>query len=118
MPASSGTVGPIDIKLIIVAHADNAPMESFFHTLRTERVHHRQYQTRTEAQHDILAFIEGFYNRTRLHSAIGYIPPIQMELKLLNPVHFFGGRSFPGSLPSFRCYSGLHALRVDPKQNT
>jgi transposase InsO family protein len=60
---------------------DNAPMESFFHTLKTELVHHRQYETRAEAQRDIFAFIEGFYNRTRLHSAIGYISPIEMELK-------------------------------------
>jgi putative transposase len=60
---------------------DNAPMESFFHTLKTELVHHRDYRTRAEAQHDIFAFIEGFYNRTRLHSAIGYIAPIEMELK-------------------------------------
>jgi len=60
---------------------DNAPMESFFHTLKTELVHHRQYATRTEAQRDIFAFIEGFYNRTRLHSAIGYISPIEMERK-------------------------------------
>ena len=60
---------------------DNAPMESFFHTLKTERVHHRQYKTRAEAQRDIFAFIEGFYNRTRRHSAIGYISPIEMELK-------------------------------------
>jgi putative transposase len=60
---------------------DNAPMESFFHTLKTELVHHRQYKTRAEAQHDIFAFIEGFYNRTRLHSAIGYIAPLEMELK-------------------------------------
>ena len=60
---------------------DNAPMESFFHTLKTERVHHRQYATRAEAQRDIFAYIEGFYNRTRRHSAIGYISPIAMELK-------------------------------------
>jgi len=60
---------------------DNAPMESFFHTLKTERVHHRQYATRAEAQRDIFAYIEGFYNRTRRHSAIGYISPIEMELK-------------------------------------
>ncbi|MBB4264386.1 transposase InsO family protein [Bradyrhizobium sp. CIR3A] len=59
---------------------DNAPMESFFHTLKTELVHHRQYETRAEAQRDIFAFIEGFYNRTRLHSAIGYTAPIEMEL--------------------------------------
>lgn len=60
---------------------DNAPMESFFHTLKTEHVHHRNYETRAEAQRDIFAFIEGFYNRTRLHSSIGYIAPIEMELK-------------------------------------
>jgi putative transposase len=60
---------------------DNAPMESFFHTLKTELVHHRDYTTRAEAQRDIFAFIEGFYNRTRLHSGIGYIAPIEMELK-------------------------------------
>ena len=43
---------------------DNAPMESFFHTLKTELVHHRQYATRAEAERDIFAYIEGFYNRT------------------------------------------------------
>jgi putative transposase len=58
---------------------DNAPMESFFHTLKTEHVHHRHYATRAEAQRDVFSFIEGFYNRTRLHSAIGYISPIEME---------------------------------------
>ena len=60
---------------------DNAPMESFFHTLKTELVHRRHYATRAEAKHDIFAYIEGFYNRTRRHSTIGYISPIEMELK-------------------------------------
>ena len=60
---------------------DNAPTESFFHTLKTELVHHRRYATRDEATRDIFAYIEGFYNRTRRHSAIGYISPIQMKLK-------------------------------------
>jgi putative transposase len=60
---------------------DNAPMESFFHTLKTELVHHQQYATPEEARCDIFAYIEGFYNRTRRHSAIGYISPIEMELK-------------------------------------
>jgi transposase InsO family protein len=60
---------------------DNAPMESFFHTLKTELVHHRHYATRNEATRDIFAYIEGFYNRTRRHSAIGYVSPIEMELK-------------------------------------
>lgn len=44
---------------------DNAPMESFFHTLKTELVHHRNYNTRAEAQRDIFAFIEDFYKRTK-----------------------------------------------------
>jgi putative transposase len=60
---------------------DNAPMESFFHTLKTELVHHQHYATREEARRDIFAYIEGFYNRSRRHSAIGYISPIEMELK-------------------------------------
>jgi putative transposase len=57
------------------------PIESFFHTLKTELVHHRQYATPKEATRDIFAYIEGFYNRTRRHSAIGYASPIEMELK-------------------------------------
>lgn len=60
---------------------DNAPMESFFHTLKTELVHQQHYVTRNEAARDIFAYIEGFYNRTRRHSAIGYISPLAMELK-------------------------------------
>lgn len=60
---------------------DNAPMESFFHTLKTELVHHQDYTTRAEATRDIFAYIEGFYNRIRRHSAIGYISPTEMELK-------------------------------------
>jgi transposase InsO family protein len=50
-------------------------------TLEIELVHHRQYQTRAEAQRDVFAYIDGFYNRTRLYSSIGYVAPIQMELK-------------------------------------
>lgn len=58
---------------------DNAPMESFFHTLKVERVHHRVYATRNEARRDLFAYIEGFYNSRRLHSAIGYLSPAEME---------------------------------------
>src|SRR6476659_7026877 len=60
---------------------DNAPMESFFHTLKTELVYHQHYAIREEARRDIFAYIECFYNRTRRHSAIGYLSPIEMELK-------------------------------------
>ena len=58
---------------------DNAPMESFFHTLKTERVHHRVYATRAEARRDLFGYIEGFYNPHRLHSALGYVSPAEME---------------------------------------
>ena len=60
---------------------DNAPMESFFHTLKTELVHHQHYARRKDATRDIFAYIERYYNRTRRHSAIGYLSPIEMELK-------------------------------------
>ena len=60
---------------------DNAPMESFFHTLKTERVHHRVYATRAEARRDLFGYIEGFYNSRRLHSALGYTSPAEMERK-------------------------------------
>src|ERR1700757_3090248 len=49
---------------------DNAPMESFFHTLKTELVHHRRYATRAEATRDIFAYIEGFYNRASEHPSV------------------------------------------------
>ena len=45
-------------------------MESFFHTLKTELVHHRNYKTRAEAERDIFAFIEGFYNRASEHPSV------------------------------------------------
>src|SRR5450631_3839492 len=49
---------------------DNAPMESFFHTLKTELVHHQHYATREEARLDIFAYIEGFYNRASEHPSV------------------------------------------------
>jgi len=44
-----------------------------------ERVHHRLYATRAEARRDLFGYIEGFYNPRRLHSALGYISPAEME---------------------------------------
>ena len=58
---------------------DNAPMESFFHTLKTELIHHRKYCTREEARRDIFEYIEVFYNRQRLHSSLGYKSPAEFE---------------------------------------
>ena len=61
---------------------DDAPMESFFKTLKVERVHRQKYKTRDEARSDIVNWNEGFYNRRRLHSALGYRSPIQYEQSL------------------------------------
>jgi transposase InsO family protein len=58
---------------------DNAPMESFFGTLKSEWVHHRAYHTRQEARADIFYYIEAFYNPRRLHSALGYLSPDAYE---------------------------------------
>ncbi len=60
---------------------DNAPSESFFHTLKTELTHHRRYQSRQEAKQDIFEYIEVFYNRQRRHSTIGYQTPLGYEKK-------------------------------------
>jgi len=58
---------------------DNAPMESCFGTIKTELVHQTHYPTRDAARHDLFAYIEGYYNRQRIHSALGYITPQQAE---------------------------------------
>jgi putative transposase len=58
---------------------DNAPMESFFGTLKSELVHHRVYGTRAEARPDLFFYIEAFYNRRRLHSSLGYLSPEAYE---------------------------------------
>jgi transposase InsO family protein len=58
---------------------DNAPMESFFGTLKCELIHHRHYRTRAEARQDIFEYIEVFYNRKRRHSSLGYLSPVQYE---------------------------------------
>jgi transposase InsO family protein len=59
---------------------DNAAMESFFHTLKTECVYHERYQTREEAKISVFDFIEVFYNRQRKHSYLGYKSPEQYEM--------------------------------------
>ena len=55
--------------------------ESFFHTLKTELIHHQIYQTRDEANHAVFEHIEDFYNRELLHSANGYLSPADFELQ-------------------------------------
>ena len=54
---------------------DNAPMESFWGTMKNELVHHRRYKTREEAIRDIVEYIEVFYNRERRQKRLGYLSP-------------------------------------------
>jgi putative transposase len=54
-------------------------MESFFSTLKTERLGHRRYRTRDELRADVFDYIERFYNPKGRHSTIGYISPVQFE---------------------------------------
>ena len=58
---------------------DNAAMESFFHTLKTEHVFLENYRTRKEAQQSIFEYVEVFYNRQRRHSTLGYLSPMAFE---------------------------------------
>jgi transposase InsO family protein len=60
---------------------DNAPAESFFATLRAELVDHEHYETRSAAETSIGDYLENFYNPARRHSLIGYVSPIEFELK-------------------------------------
>jgi transposase InsO family protein len=62
---------------------DNAAMESFFKTLKVERIYRVRYDTRAQARLDIVDWIEGFYNRLRMHTAIGFLAPVTRERSLL-----------------------------------
>lgn len=62
---------------------DNAPMESFFATLKSELVHHRRYLTRAEAKSDIFYYLEAFYNRRRSHTSLDYRSPVEVELAFM-----------------------------------
>lgn len=61
---------------------DNATMEAFWSTLKLELVYRRHFATRHEAANAIFAYIEGFYNRRRLHSSLGYLSPLDFESNL------------------------------------
>lgn len=63
---------------------DNAPMESFFHTLKTELVMHCDYKTRDQARASLFDYMELFYNRQRRHSTINYESPLAFERRI-NP---------------------------------
>jgi putative transposase len=61
---------------------DNAAMESFFSSLKTERTARKTYRTRNEAKADVFDYIECFYNAIRRHSTIGYLSPVEFERKV------------------------------------
>ena len=62
---------------------DNAAMESFFGSLKSELVNDQNYQTRREARTSIFWYIEVFYNRSRLHSTLGYLTPTDFEAQYM-----------------------------------
>ena len=62
---------------------DNAPMESFFASLKKEHVHHTRFHTRAEARAAVFEYLEVFYNRQRLHQTLGYGSPLQFEARRL-----------------------------------
>ena len=66
---------------------DNAPSESWFNSLKNERVHGRRYATRAEATADIFEYIEVFYNRKRRHSTLGYRSPTQFMKDWISAQH-------------------------------
>lgn len=65
---------------------DNAPVESFFASLKRELVHDEKYTTRGQAKASIFEFIETFYNRVRRHSSLGFVSPDEFE-RAHNPKH-------------------------------
>ena len=90
---------------------DNAMCESFFATLECELLARSRFKTQAEARHAIFEFVEGFYNRRRRHSSIGYLSPVDYERR--HPAT----RSIPThtSLPS--CSRGQgRALRAAPRR--
>jgi putative transposase len=58
---------------------DNAAMESFFFSLKTERTGNKTYRTRDQARADVFDHIERFYNARRRHSTLGHVSPIEFE---------------------------------------
>ena len=58
---------------------DNAAMESFFSSLKTERTARKVYRTRDDAMADVFDYIERFYNPRRRHSTLGHLSPVEFE---------------------------------------
>jgi len=74
---------------------DNAVVESFFGTLKSELVHRCRFATRQQASQEVFEYIEVWYNRCRRHSSLGYVSPVAYER-----LHHPGGASTPHSAVS------------------
>ena len=74
-----------------IRHRDNARAESFMKTLKSEEVSLKRYRDLAEARASIEHFLEQIYNRRRLHSALGYVPPVEFEAAVAS-----SGRREPG----------------------
>jgi Integrase core domain len=87
-------------------------MESFFHTLEVELIHRERFATREAARRELFAYLEGYYNHQRLHSALGYRTPEQAERRAAYPrVHQNGGRSDSCSALSV-CIAALALFQI------
>ena len=89
---------------------DNAACESFMKTLKYEEVHRDEYRDLAEARSSIREFLEMIYNRKRLHSALGYVPPAEFELHLIGQQKEAAARQF---LDEFFQASGNLSIRCD-----
>ncbi len=78
---------------------DNAAMESFFSSLKTERTARKVYRTRNDARADVFDYIERFYNPRRRHSTLGYLSPNDFETKVGLDDRRSGGRRYVQSNP-------------------
>jgi len=88
---------------------DNAPMESFFATLKKELVYQTTYATRAAAQRSVFEYIEVFYNRQRKHSALGYMSPCEYEAAALSSLEPHPQRQQRAESPSSPPVIGRHS---------
>ena len=63
---------------------DNAPMESFYKTLKRELVNDAKFESPADAKAEIFMYIETYYNTRRMHSSLGYVAPVEFEKSIIN----------------------------------
>ena len=93
---------------------DNAKAESFFKTLKQEEVYLKQYQTFEEASTTIGQFIEDVYNTKRLHSSLGYVPPLEFETAYFQDVRSVS----KGPLQTFLILNTSSSRNLSPLSST